>query len=35
MAYQPVPLGPELLVFLDRIKRSRFLDAWFQMVTAS
>lgn len=33
--YQPVPLGPELLVFLDHIKRSRFLDAWFQMVTGS
>ena len=35
MTYQPIPLGPELLVFLDRIKRSRFLDAWFQMVTSS
>ena len=35
MIYQPIPLGPELLVFLDRIKRSRFLDAWFQMVTSS
>jgi len=35
MTYQPIPLGPELLVFLDRIKRSRFLDTWFQMVTSS
>lgn len=30
--YQSVSLGPELLVFLDSIKRSRFLDDWFQMV---
>lgn len=33
--YQPVPLGPELMVFLDQIKRSRFLDSWFQLVTGS
>ena len=31
--YQPVPLGPELMVFLDQIKRSRFLDFWFQLAT--
>ncbi|MGP9796481.1 sensor histidine kinase N-terminal domain-containing protein [Halomonas sp. 86] len=30
--YQSISLGPELLVFLDSIKRSRFLDDWFQMV---
>ncbi|MDC7258976.1 MULTISPECIES: ABC transporter substrate-binding protein [unclassified Shinella] len=29
---QKIELGPELLVFRDMIKRSRFLDAWFQMV---
>jgi iron(III) transport system substrate-binding protein len=29
---QRVELGPELLVFRDMIKRSRFLDAWFQAV---
>jgi ABC-type Fe3+ transport system substrate-binding protein len=33
--YQPVPLGPELMVFLDQIKRSRFLDSWFQLATGS
>ncbi len=29
---QKIELGPELLVFRDMIKRSKFLDAWFQMV---
>lgn len=29
---QMIELGPELLVFLDPLKRSRFLDTWFQMV---
>jgi iron(III) transport system substrate-binding protein len=29
---QTIELGPELLVFLDPLKRSRFLDTWFQMV---
>jgi iron(III) transport system substrate-binding protein len=29
---QTVDLGPELLVFLDPLKRSRFLDTWFQLV---
>lgn len=29
---QPVELGPELLVYLDNLKRSRFLDTWFQLV---
>lgn len=29
---QKIELGPELLVFRDMIKRSRFLDIWFQMV---
>lgn len=28
---QPVELGPELLVYLDGLKRSRFLDTWFQL----
>jgi two-component system sensor histidine kinase TctE len=32
--FQSIGLGPELLVFLDQIKRSRFLDSWFQLVTA-
>ncbi|MEL6126515.1 MAG: ABC transporter substrate-binding protein [Pseudomonadota bacterium] len=27
-ALRPIPLGPGLLVFLDRLKRSRFLEAW-------
>ncbi len=31
---QRVSLGPELLVYLDRLKRSRFLDGWFQAVVA-
>lgn len=31
-ALQPVELGPELLVHLDGLKRSRFLDTWFQLV---
>ncbi len=31
-ATQRVSLGPELLVYLDRLKRSRFLDGWFQAV---
>ncbi|QQM32036.1 sensor histidine kinase N-terminal domain-containing protein [Martelella lutilitoris] len=30
---QRITLGPELLVFLDTIKRGRFLDNWFQLVT--
>ena len=29
---QRIELGPELLVFRDMIKRSKFLDAWFQAV---
>lgn len=29
---QGIELGPELLVFRDTIKRSKFLDIWFQMV---
>lgn len=29
---QRIELGPELLVFRDTIKRSKFLDVWFQMV---
>jgi iron(III) transport system substrate-binding protein len=29
---QSIELGPELLVFRDMIKRSKFLDIWFQMV---
>lgn len=29
---QAVELGPELLVYLDALKRSRFLDTWFQLV---
>lgn len=29
---QTIELGPELLVFLDPLKRSRFLDTWFQQV---
>lgn len=29
---QRVELGPELLVFRDTIKRSKFLDIWFQTV---
>ncbi len=29
---QMIGLGPELLVFRDMIKRSKFLDAWFQAV---
>ena len=29
---QRIELSPELLVFRDMIKRSKFLDIWFQMV---
>ncbi|OCW59582.1 hypothetical protein AWJ14_11290 [Hoeflea olei] len=29
---QRIELGPELLVFRDMIKRSKFLDIWFQVV---
>ncbi len=32
---QSVGLGPELLVFLDSAKKTRFLDTWFQLVTNS
>lgn len=32
VTFQPVELGPELLVYLDSLKRSRFLDTWFQLV---
>lgn len=32
---QPIIPGPELLVFLDQIKRSRFLDDWFQFVAGN
>ncbi len=31
---QRIHLGPELLVYLDSIKRSNFLDAWFELVTS-
>ncbi|GHA09937.1 hypothetical protein GCM10007989_00050 [Devosia pacifica] len=31
---QKIALGPELLVYLDSIKRSNFLDAWFELVTS-
>jgi len=31
-SFQRIELGPELLVFRDTIKRSKFLDIWFQMV---
>ncbi|MBN7778499.1 sensor histidine kinase N-terminal domain-containing protein [Nitratireductor aquimarinus] len=34
MKPQRIPLGPELLVYLDTIKRSKFLDSWFELVTA-
>jgi ABC-type Fe3+ transport system substrate-binding protein len=30
---QRVNIGPELLVFLDPIKKTNILDSWFQMVT--
>nr|WP_321445535.1 hypothetical protein [uncultured Cohaesibacter sp.] len=30
---QQVKIGPELLVFLDPLKKNRILDTWFQMVT--
>ncbi|MCP8937606.1 extracellular solute-binding protein [Alsobacter sp. SYSU M60028] len=30
---QPVPLGPALLTFLDQQRRSRFLQAWLQLVS--
>lgn len=29
---QRIELGPKLLVFRDMIRRSKFLDIWFQMV---
>lgn len=29
---QKIELGPELMVFRDTIKRSKFLDTWFQML---
>jgi two-component system sensor histidine kinase TctE len=29
---QPVPLGPSLLVGLDRQRRARFLDTWMEIV---
>lgn len=29
---QRIELGPELMVFRDTIKRSKFLDLWFQML---
>lgn len=32
--YQRIAMGPELLVYLDSIKRSNFLDAWFELVTS-
>jgi two-component system sensor histidine kinase TctE len=32
-ALQRVELGPELLVYRDSMKRTRFLDTWFQLVT--
>ncbi|WP_244492512.1 extracellular solute-binding protein [Aureimonas sp. AU22] len=31
-AVQPVPLGPSLLVGLDRQRRARFLDTWMEIV---
>jgi two-component system sensor histidine kinase TctE len=30
---QPIPLGPALLVSLDRQRRSRFLDTWLEIVS--
>lgn len=33
--HQPVIPGPEMLVFLDQLKRSRFLDDWFQFVSGN
>ena len=27
-ALRPIPLGPGLLVYQDRLKRARFLEAW-------
>lgn len=30
---QTIDLGPELLVFLDAIKRGTFLDTWFRLIT--
>ncbi|TQU63421.1 ABC transporter substrate-binding protein, partial [Xanthomonas perforans] len=26
--FRPIPLGPGLLVYLDKLKRRQFLDAW-------
>ena len=30
---QPIPLGPALLVSLDQQRRSRFLEAWREIVS--
>ncbi len=30
---QPIPLGPGLLVALDRLRRQRFLDTWQEIVS--
>lgn len=34
-ALRPVPLGPGLLVYQDRLKRARFLDAWRAVMPAA
>lgn len=26
--FRPIPLGPGLLVYLDKLKRRQFLEAW-------
>ena len=31
---QPIPLGPAMLVSLDRQRRSRFLDTWLEIVSS-
>ena len=33
-ALRPIPLGPGLLVYQDRLKRARFLDAWRAVMPA-
>ena len=34
-ALRPIPLGPGLLVYQDRLKRARFLDAWRAVMPAA
>jgi len=31
-ALRPIPVGPELLTYLDQIKRSRVLREWRRMI---